>query len=106
MTKRVLSTLFFSLYDDYIEMKIDEKQELFDLSGHNLIEVMFQRKDKGVKLKEMVGWEECEYYRTDEVSLQAYRHHVENSLKDKQDLSLEQLNKVLRDTANVALKRK
>ena len=94
------------LYKEYKEMEIDEEKQYFDLSDHNLIEVTLERKDKITKTAEKERWETHEYYKTDKDSLEKYRKEVEKNLKYKQDISIEGLNAVLRDTANKILKRK
>lgn len=91
-------------YDIYEDMTIDEGQQEFDLSDHNLIEVRIKtgRARNHVNNK----WISREYYKTDETSLTKFRGKVEEHLTGGNITSIEKLNIMLKDTADDTLKTK
>ena len=54
-------------------MNIDEKQEKCDLSDHNLIEISLKLNDTNNQRRGK--WEEKQYYRLDDESLDVVRRH-------------------------------
>lgn len=71
------------LYKEYREMEIDEEKQYFDLSDHNLLKVILERKDERSKIKGRERWEIHEYYKTDKCSLEGYKKDVEKELEGK-----------------------
>ena len=62
----LVNTLAYKLCQ---EINIDEKQEKIDLSDHNLIEISLKLKDTNYQRGK---WEEKQYYRLDDESLDKY----------------------------------
>ena len=61
------------------EMNIDEKQEKFALSDHNLIEISLKLNDTNYQRRGK--WEEKQYYRLDDDSLDKYIVQLELDLE-------------------------
>ena len=75
-----MNTLAYKLYQ---EMNIDEKQEKFDLSDHNLIEISLKLNDTNYLRGK---WEEKQYYKLDDESLDKYIVQLELDLGNKNDI--------------------
>ena len=83
------------------EMNIYEKQEKFDISDHNLIEISLKLNDtnylRGGK------WEEKQYYRLDDESLDKYIVQLEIDLETTNDI-IEEFNYMVSSAACRTLK--
>ena len=64
-------------------MNIDEKQEKIDLSDHNLIEISFKLNDTNYQRRGK--WEDKQYYRPDDESLDQYIVQLELDLETTND---------------------
>lgn len=65
------------LYDKFRKMRIDEDQDIIDISDHNLIEIEIEAKHKrACKSKE---WITREFYKTDKDSLERFQQTLEES---------------------------
>ena len=65
-------------YEKYNEMTIDEEQEKFDLSDHNLLEI-YVTAGPVRKRYNRNKWITREYYKTDKASPMIYEQYVQNS---------------------------
>lgn len=77
-------------HEKYCGMKIDEGQEKFDLTDHNLIEIGI-RVRKGINRYNGKTWITREYYKTDEVAMKVYREKLANSLIKKKVYNMKEL---------------
>ena len=68
------------------EMNIDEKQEKFHLSDHNLIEISLKLNDTNYQRRGK--WEEKQYYRLDDESLDKYIVQLELDLETTNDITI------------------
>ena len=64
-------------------MNIDEQQEKFDLSDHNLIDISLKLNDTNYQRRGK--WEEEQYYRLDDESLDKYIVQLELDLETTND---------------------
>ena len=94
-----------SMYNLYIDMKIDENKDIFDLSDHNMIRVSIKIKACTTKFQDNL-LEETEYYKFDEESLCKYVTELEKAtLLDKPN-NISSFNKLIKEAADKTLKAK
>ena len=93
----LVNTLAYKLCQ---EMKIDEKQEKFDLSDHNLSEISYKLNDTNYQRRGK--WEEKQYYRLDDESLDKYI--VQLDLETTNDITIEAFNAMVSSAACRTLK--
>ena len=89
----------------YSDMRIDEKQEVCDLSDHNLIQVTFKWESKinwNKETTQKINW----YWRTDPASLGRYTQKLETRLKEIEIDNIIDLNMEIRHAADQELKKK
>ena len=89
-------------------MKIDETQDIFDLSDHNLIEVNLKLHDIHHNFNTNSEWKETVYYKLDDNSLETYIKQLENLINDSTistDKSIESFNSKVEQAATKTLKR-
>ena len=91
-------------YDIYEGMIIDEKQEMFDLSDHNLLQVKFKTKNNVQNEFNSNRWDKVDYYKTDPDSLKQYVQKLEARLITQETADIEKLNETIRATADLTLK--
>lgn len=91
-------------YEKYIKMEIDEDQEKFDLSDHNLIEV-YIRAGQGGKRYNRRTWITREYYKTDEESMKVYGERLMESLVREKAQNMKELEERMLVIANKFVKR-
>ena len=84
------------------EMDIDVKQEKFDLSYHNLIEISLKLNDTTYQRRGK--WEEKQYYRLDDESLDKYIVQLELDLEATNDITIEEFNDMVSCAASRTLK--
>lgn len=90
-------------YNMCTTMNIDEKQDIFDLSDHNIIEVKIDMQSPHTNY-ERGTWEEREYFRTDEESMAAYIAQLENNLKTNKYPTITKFNDMVYNAAQKTLK--
>ena len=95
----LVNTLAYKLCQ---EMNIDEKQEKFDLSDHNLIEISLKLNDTNYQRRGK--WEEKQYYRLDDESLDKYIVQLELDLETTNDITIEEFNAMVSSAASRTLK--
>ena len=76
----------------------DEKQEKFYLSDHNLIEISL--KLNGTNYQRRGKWEEKQYYRLDDESLDKYIVQLELDLETTNDRTIEEFNAMVSSAAS------
>lgn len=90
-------------YNRFLEMKIDEDQELVDISDHNLIEIKMKTSKK-VKYTRN-EWVEREYYKRDKEALTGYKAELERKVNNKEIRCIQELEDTIKEVANRTLKR-
>ena len=95
----LVNTLAYKLCQ---EMNIDEKQEKFNLSDHNLIEISLKLNDTNYLRRGK--WEEKQYYRLDDESLDKYIVQLELDMETKNDITIEEFNAIICSAASRTLK--
>ena len=83
-------------------MNIDEKQEKFDLSDHNLIDISLKLNDTHYQRRGK--WEEKQYYRLDYESLYKYIVQLELDLETTNDITIEEFNAMVSSATSRTLK--
>ena len=73
----LVNSLAFGICD---QMEMDEQQEKFDLTDHNLIEIPFKLNYMHPNYDRTGKWEEKIYYKLDEKSLEKYITQMEKDL--------------------------
>ena len=92
-------------YNICSRMQIDEKQEKFDLSDHNLIETTLKMDCDHINYQRRGEWENIEYYKTDEQSIHSFITELEDNLgKEDNLIPMEDLNMMIRQVADDKLK--
>lgn len=91
-------------YDHYVNMYIDEKKDIFDLSDHNLITTNFTVQCDKPKFNKN-RWVENTYYRTDENSLNKFCKGMEESIRTNKIDNMEEFDCAMRETAETELKK-
>ena len=86
-------------------MKIDEGQDVFDLSDHNLIQVELKLHSMHYNFAVNSDWKETEYYKLDDDSIERYITELEELLKDTDDISIDTFNHMIDEAATRTLKR-
>ena len=94
----LVNTLAYKLCQ---EMNIDEKQENFDLSDHNLIEISLKLNDTNYQRRGK--WEGKQYYRLDDESLDKYIVQLELDLETNY-ITIEEFNAMVSSGASRTLK--
>ena len=85
-------------------MDIDEQQEQFDLTDHNLIEISLKLNYMHPNYDRRGRWEEKIYYKLDEKSLDKYITQMEKDLNTHNaNISIEEFNKILERAADKTL---
>ena len=83
-------------YNICSRMQIDEKQEKFDLSDHNLIETTLKMDCDHINYQRRGEWENIEYYKTDEKSIHSFITDLEDNLgKEDNLIPMEDLNMMI-----------
>ena len=95
----LVNTLAYKLCQ---EMNIAEKQEKFDLSDHNLIEISLKLND--TNYQRSGKWEEKQYYRLDDESLDKYIVQLELDLETTNNITIEEFNAMVSSAASRTLK--
>ena len=91
-------------YDRYKKMKIDEDQDIIDISDHNLIEIQIEvKQNKNYSSKE---WITREFYKTDNDSLNKFQLELEENFAREAVKDIHDLEKRIVDTADKVLKGK
>ena len=83
-------------------MTVDEHQEKFDISDHNLIEIYFEKS----KTKENYNkgkWQETRYYKVDEDSLVEYIKEMERGCAEKNIKNIEEFENLMKRKADEVL---
>ena len=86
-------------------MKIDEQQDIFDLSDHNLIEVNLNLHNTHHNFDRNSEWKETVYYKLDENSIEEYIRELEELITNTNDLSIDTFNNMIDEAATKTLKR-
>ncbi len=94
------------MYTYYESMHIDERQEITDLSDHNLITVNLNIGGGNESYGNKAEWKTTEYYRTDEESLKKYTLALETQILNKNISNITDFNKLVKEVADSSLKKK
>ena len=86
-------------------MKIDEGQDEFDLSDHNLINLDLKMDSVRHNFDKNSKWIEGEYYKFDEVLVKEYIAQMEVMLQTEEISTIEEFNNIMETTATQVLKR-
>ena len=86
-------------------MKIDEGQDVFDLSDHNLIQVELKLHSMHHNFAVNSDWKETEYYKLDDDSIERYITELEELLKATDNISIDTFNYMIDEAATRTLKR-
>ena len=86
-------------------MKIDEGQDVFDLSDHNLIQVELKLHSMHHNFAVNSDWKETEYYKLDNDSIERYITELEELLKDTDNISIDTFNYMIDEAATRTPKR-
>ena len=95
----LVNTLAYKLCQ---EINIDENQEKFDLSDHNLIEISLKLNDTNYQRRGK--WEEKQYYILDDESLDTYIVQLKLDLETTNDITIEEFNAMVSSAASRTLK--
>ena len=87
------------------QMKIDEGQDEFDLSDHNLINLDLKMDSVRHNFDKNSKWIEGEYYKFDEVLVKEYIAQMEVMLQTEEISTIEKFNNIMETTATQVLKR-
>ena len=94
-----------NMTDKFERMHIDEKQEIYDLSDHNLITAHFKT-SKYQKKNEEIKLETFEYYKMDEERTEKYLQHLEEKIKNEEEKpNIHKLENMIIESANETLKK-
>lgn len=77
------------MYKSYIEMKIDESKQVFDLSDHHLVSALFKIERKTINYNAEV--KEIVYYKINEETSRSLVDVMERKIADAEDTTLETL---------------
>lgn len=99
------STIDFAMtnsnqYEKFSDMVIDEEQELYDLSDHNMMEISFKYVTKSKEERK-----EQEYFKKDEKSMEIYVQRVKELLQRNPPNRIEQFNEIVIKAADDTLKK-
>ena len=86
------------------KMIIDENQEEWDLSDHNLIQAKFKYK-ANINWKKEERGEEVTYWKFSEENIQRYIVELEKRLEEEDVTNIERLNEIIRASADKTMKR-
>ena len=97
----LVNSLAFGICD---QMDIDEQQEQFDLTDHNLIEISLKLNYMHPNYDRRGGWEEKIYYKLEEKSLEKYITQMEKDLNTHNtNISNGEFNKIVERAAEKTL---
>ena len=97
----LVNSLAFGICD---LMDIDEQQEQFDLTYHNLIEISLKLNYMDPNYDRRGRWEEKIYYKLDKKSLEKYITQMEKDLNTHNaNISIEEFNKIVERAAEKTL---
>ena len=88
----------------YQEMTVDEEQHKWDISDHNLLEIIFKWNTNIIRNKENkneVTW----YWKFEEETLEEYIREIETRLDQKRVDNIEELNGMIREVADAKMRR-
>ena len=88
------------------EMIIDENREVLDLSDHNLIEIKLAITSHQIRKSYSQESSDHYYISTKKEHLEPFRAELEAKIVANEISDMEQLNKIMEDTAELTLKRK
>ena len=86
-----------------IKMEINEQQEFFNLTDHNLIEITLKLNYMHPSYDRRGKWEDKIYYKLDEKSLEKYITQMEKDLNTHNEISIEEFNTLVETTAEKTL---
>ena len=86
-------------------MKIDETQDVFDLSSHNLIDIELKLNTVHHRFGKKYKWIEKECYNFDARSTDLYIRKLEETLENGNVNTIEEFNMMIEDASNQTLKR-
>ena len=88
-------------YDIIKYMKIDENKEILDITDHNIITIGMGITTNNFRKGK---WIKREYYKTDPDSLKRFLDETERRIKQQELKDINQINKVMKETADNLLK--
>ena len=94
------------MYDMFIDMKIDENKETIDISDHNMLTAKFKIAQPRTTNTKKKKWDEREYYKLDDISLQNYAEEVEQEFQTKNVRTITEVNATIKEVADKHLKKK
>ena len=86
-------------------MKIDETQDVFHLSDHNLIDIELKLNTVYHRFDKKYQWIEKECYNFDEKSTDLYIKKLEEALENRNVNTIEEFNMMIEDASNQPLKK-
>ena len=86
-------------------MEIDETQDVFDLSDHNLIDIELKLNTIHHRFDKKYQWIEKECYNFDERSTDLYIRKLEETMENGNVNTIEEFNMMIEDASNQTLKR-
>ena len=92
-----------TMYSRMIKMVIDEKQETFDLSDHNMLEIYFKGNNNS-NWKKLKGREHC-YWKLDNQSLDKFTEEVKKQIHHTDTVKIEEINAIMKNSADKTLKK-
>ena len=95
-----VNSLAFGICD---QIEIDEQQEKFDLTDHNLIEISLKLNYMNPNYDRRGKWEEKIYYKLDEKSIEKYITQMEKDLNPHNDIPIEGFNNIVGRAAEKTL---
>ena len=96
----LVNSLAFGICD---QMEINEQQETFDLTDHNLIEISLKLNYMHPNYDRRGRWEEKIDYKLDEKSIEKYITQMEKDLDTHNDIPIEEFNEIVERAAEKTL---
>ena len=93
------------MYNWVKHMKIDEEEEITDVSDHKLIQIELEIEGLSGEKMKYSKWKEKEYYTTKEHVLEQFKANLETRLSDFPVDNFEELNRQIKIEADKTLKR-